>query len=280
MTYQCEHCRKSFNNFYSLRSHINGSVYKGIPGCARIGGRPIPETEHDDIIAAIADDSVADAVITNPVDIQHEICRRHQDDSILSPPNPLHNLGGEAVIMAYTGSCDYGALVSAFQQYCVWILGSRSHKFWSLFLATRHHAQDDQRQLLELVRNLFKVKQIWCADKRAVRYLLDSKPFWPLATYTYTCDLTGFRVPGLGEVKYTFVDPIFAWILQARKLCKKYELLFRYRESKSKGSGQKTWGSCVSCGEAMRQVVTPGSYPQVVTPGSHPQVVIPGSYPR
>ena len=258
MAYQCEHCHKSFQNFYSLRSHINGSTYEGIPGCARIGGRSIPGAQHDDSSAAIADDAVVDAIITNPVDIQHEICRRHQDDSILSPPHPLHNLGEKAV-MEYTGSCDYGALVSAFHQYCLWILESRSHKFWSLFLATRHHAQDDQRQLLQLVRNLFKVKQIWCADKRAVRYLLDSKPFWPLTTYTYTCDLTKFGVP---EVEYTFVDPIFAWILQARKLCRKYELLFRYRESQSKGSGEKTWGSCVSCGQAMRQVVTPGSYPR------------------
>jgi len=160
----------------------------------------------------------------------------------------------------YTGSTNYGALVSAFREYCKWVLGSRSQKFWSLYLATRHIAQDDQRHILELVRKLFNVKQIWCADKRAVRYLLASKPFWPLVTYTYTCDLTAFGVPGLGVVEYTFLDPIFMWILQARKLCKSYHLLFRPREARSKASGHKTWGSCVSCGEAMRQVNTPGRY--------------------
>ena len=264
MTYQCEYCQASFHNFYSLRSHINGSVYEGIPRCARISSCAISGAEHEDTIGAMDGDAVvdgADAVITNPVDIQHEICRRHQDDSTLAPPTPLHNLGNNADA-SYTGSTNYGALVSAFHKYCSWVLASRPHKFWSLFLATRHHPQDDQRQLLELVRNIFKVKQIWCSDKRAVRYLLDSKPFWPLVTYTYTCDLTEFRVPGLGVVTYTFLDPIFAWTVQARKLCRKYELLFRYREAHKKGTDQKTWGSCVSCGEAMRQVVTPGSNPR------------------
>ncbi len=264
MTYECEHCQATFHNFYSLRSHINGSVKDGIPRCARISDGVIDSAEHDDASAAIACDAVddgVDAVITNPVDIQHEICRRHQDDSTLAPPNPLHNLGKSAVV-SYTGSCNYGALLSAFHQYCLWVLASRPHKFWSLFLATRQLPQDEQKHLLEVVRKLFKVKQVWCTDKRAVRYVLASKPFWPVVTYTYTCDLTEFRVPGLGVVTYTFLDPIFAWILQARKLCRKYKLLFRYREANRTGSGQKTWGSCVSCGEAMRQVVTPGSYPR------------------
>ena len=255
MAYQCEYCGAPFQNYYSLRSHKNGSAVDGIPRCARIVQRAIAGGEHDG----------ADAVITTPVDLQHDICRRHQNESILGEPHPLQNLGGLS-ILGYTGSVNYGALVLAFREYCRWLLQSRSQKFWSLFLATRHLSQDDQRHILEIVRKLFKIKQIgnhhWCADKRAVRYLMSTKPFFPLVTYTYTCDLTEFRVPGLGVVKYTFLDPIFAWILQARKLCKKYELLFRYREARRKGTGEKTWGSCVSCGEAMHQVDTPGRYPR------------------
>ena len=150
----------------------------------------------------------------------------------------------------------------ALHKYCEWALNSRAHKFWSLYLTTRHLPQDDQRQILELVRKLFATQKMsrkhWCTDKRAVRYLLAKKSFWPLVTYTYTCDLTAFKVPGLGVVKYTFLDPIFAWILQARKLCKKYDLLFRYREARSQVTGEQTWGSCVSCGEVMRQVNSPG----------------------
>ena len=256
MPYECEHCRATFSNYYSLRSHVNGSVFEGIPRCARIRQRAIA----GDTGGAIpdADSAHADsAVITSPVDLQHEICRRHQDDCILGEPHPLHNLGASAVV-AYTGSHDYGALVLALHEYCGWILKSRSRKFWLLYLATRHLPQDDQRQMLELVRKLFVTKQIsnrhWCTDKRAVRYLIATKPFWPLVTYTYTCDLTAFEVPGLGIVTYTFLDPIFAWIIQARKLCKNYTLLFRYREARLKGTGQQTWGSCVSCGDAMRQV--------------------------
>lgn len=258
--YQCEHCQASFQSYYSLRSHVNGSVFEGIPRCARIANRAIAGADSAD---CLLDD--AHAVITTPVNIQHDICRRHQDDSILGDPLPLRNLGQSAVL-SYTGSTDYGALVLAFGEYCRWVLNSRSRKFWSLFLATRHLPQDDQRNILALVRKLFNAKQIgnrnWSADKRAVRYLLGRKPFWPLTTYSYTCDLTEFQVPGLGVVTYTFLDPIFAWILQARKLCQKYELLFRYREARRKGSGERTWGSCVSCGESMRKVDASGRIPR------------------
>ena len=243
--YQCEHCTAAFNNYYSLRSHVNGSVFQGIPRCALIA-QPSAEEHQEE-----------EAVITTPLVLQHEICRRHQHDSVLGDPHQL-NVGASSVV-SYTGSVDYGALVLAFRAYCQWVLESRSKKFWLLFLATRHLPQDDQKMILELVRKLYigKImdKRRWCSDKRAVRYLIATKPFWPLVTYTYTCDLTEFQVPGLGVVTYKFLDPIFAWILQARTLCKKYDLLFRYRESHSKTSGEQTWGSCVSSGEAMRQVL-------------------------
>ena len=254
--YECDHCGAAFCNFYSLRSHVNGSVFQGIPRCARKGPRV---GEHDDAAAVITtplDDAAA--VITTPLELQHEICRRHQDDSILGDPHPLQNIGTSSVL-AFTGSVDYGALVLALREYCKWLLQSRSRKFWMLYLATRHLGQDDQRDILQLVRNVFRTGSCsnWCADKRAVRYLLTSKPFWPLATYTYTCDLSAFNVPGLGVVTYTFLDPIFAWVLQARKLGKHHELQFRYRQAFKKGSEEQTWGSCVSCGEAMRQVIFP-----------------------
>ena len=278
MPYECEHCGASFDSYYSLRSHVNGSVFEGIPRCARKIEHAIGDA---DAVITTPSDTVlddADAVITTPVDLHHEICRRHQDDSILGDPHPLHNLGASAGV-SYTGSVNYGALVSAMHNYCQWVLNSRSRKFWLLYLATRHLPQDDQRQILQLVSKHFVKKQVnnrhWCADKRAVRYLLASKPFWPLATYTYTCDLTAFQVPGLGVVAYTFLDPIFAWILQARKLCKKYDLLFRYREARAKATGKQTWGSCVSCGEAMRQVHYPGKSFRLDT-----QVINSCKYPR
>ena len=272
MAYRCEYCQASFQSYYSLRSHKNGSSFEGIPRCARIVKCAIAGGDQDNY----SDNSLdgTDAVIATPVDLQHDICRRHQNESTLGEPYPLENLGVSSVL-SYTGSVNYGALVLAFRKYCRWLLKSRSQKFWSLYLATRHLPQNDQRNILEMVRKLFKVKQIgnkhWCADKRAVRYLMTTKPFWPLVTYTYTCDLTAFCVPGLGVVTYTFVDPIFAWIMQARKLCKKYELLFRYREARRKGSGERTWGSCVSCGEAMHQVDSPGRSPRYFFPGRSPR---------
>ena len=257
---------------------MNGSVFQGIPRCARKVQRAIIVEEHDDESAVIIDDAAA-AIITTPLNLQHEICRRHQDDSILSDPHPLHDIGKSSVL-AYTGSVNYGALVLALREFCKWVLKSRSRKFWLLYLATRHLPQDDQRNMLELVRKVFQAGTgaRWCADKRAVRHLLNSKPFWPLVTYTYTCDLSAFKVPGLGVVTYTFVDPIFAWILQARKLGKHHDLLFRYREARRKGTCEQTWGSCVSCGEAMRQVIFSGTICQTIPTGNSIGYFTPDKY--
>lgn len=250
--YQCEYCSASFPSYFSLRSHKNGSTKEGVPGCARLhaakNSASVDAGQHVQMQSAAV-------TITTPAFVKHEICQRHQMHAELGSPSPLTNVGCAAPTI-YTGSIDYGAIVEALRLYCLDVLNSRSVKFWKLYLATRDLPQDEQRGILRLVRKLFLggSKKGWCLDKRAVRTLLNKKPFWPLATYTYTCDLSEFNVPGLGVVTYKFVDPIFAWILQARKLCRKFHLLFRYSEAVKKSSGEQTWGSCVSCGGAMHQV--------------------------
>ena len=243
MAYVCQYCKASFVKYSSLTAHQNGRTRDGIVSCGMLQYSDVSDGDGD------TSDGVAcasPAVIRNPYDINHGICRRHQDDCTLGPPLPLQNLGTCAT-RGYSGSVDYGALVSAFANYCKWLLKSRSKKFWTLFLSIRHMHNDQQRKILGVVMSLFETRGKWCKDKRAVRYLLGRKPFWPLVTYTYTCDLSAFQVPGLGRVQYSFLDPIFAWIIQARKLCKKYKLIFRYREARR--GGEQTWGSSVSCGQ-------------------------------
>ena len=253
MAYVCQYCKASFVKYSSLTAHQNGRTRDGIVSCGMLQYSDVSDGDGD------TSDGVAcasPAVIRNPYDINHGICRRHQDDCTLGPPLPLQNLGTCAT-RGYSGSVDYGALVSAFANYCKWLLKSRSKKFWTLFLSIRHMHNDQQRKILGVVMSLFETRGKWCKDKRAVRYLLGRKPFWPLVTYTYTCDLSAFQVPGLGRVQYSFLDPIFAWIIQARKLCKKYKLIFRYREARR--GGEQTWGSSVSCGQVMRQVIIAGN---------------------
>ena len=57
--YQCEHCEAAFHSFFSLRSHQNGSVFRGLPRCARKTVR-----ERDDTSDVIVGDD--EAVITTP----------------------------------------------------------------------------------------------------------------------------------------------------------------------------------------------------------------------
>ena len=70
MPYECEHCGASFDSYYSLRSHVNGSVFEGIPRCARKIEHAIGDA---DAVITTPSDTVlddADAVITTPVNIQ------------------------------------------------------------------------------------------------------------------------------------------------------------------------------------------------------------------
>ena len=161
--YECEYCSASFHSYFSLRSHVNGGIVDGtrdgIPQCVRIGrrrhnfgGYGVANLVEDDVTSDAGSD-VEGNVITTPVDLQHDICRRHQSDSILGTPQPLRFLG----LLAsgrYTGSVNYGVLIEAFHSYCRWVLGSRLTKFWKLYLATRHLPQDDQKNILGLVHQL------------------------------------------------------------------------------------------------------------------------------
>ena len=150
MVYKCQHCNAAFSNFYSLRSHENGNRVDGTPVCQLAGKKTVRVRQDEGDVNGSSASVGADAVLTNPFDIIHGICRRHQDDSILGPPQPLSSLGLSS-LSSYTGSIDYGALVVAFGNYCRWILKSRSPKFWSLFLKTRHLPNKNQKEIMELI---------------------------------------------------------------------------------------------------------------------------------
>ena len=42
--------------------------------------------------------------------------------------------------------------------------------------------------------------------------------FWCRVTYTHTIDLSDYQLPGCTSVKFSFVDPMFAWIQRCNSL--------------------------------------------------------------
>ena len=82
MAYVCQYCNASFATYLSLRAHQNGRSRGGIVSC---GTQQTLDRYSDDSDGDISDGaaSAAPAVITNPYDIKHGICRRHQDDCTL-----------------------------------------------------------------------------------------------------------------------------------------------------------------------------------------------------
>ena len=90
MAYVCHQCKTSFQTFYSLRAHRNGHSRDGVLFCAT---RQPVDADYSDVDGDTSDSASSATRITNPFDIKHDICRRHQQDTTLGPPQPLENLG-------------------------------------------------------------------------------------------------------------------------------------------------------------------------------------------
>ena len=59
----------------------------------------------------------------------------------------------------------------------------------------------------------------WPSSSRTLHNRIDRKgEFWSNVTYSYRVDLSGYDVPGVTSVKFTFVDPLFKWIHSCNSL--------------------------------------------------------------
>lgn len=141
-----------------------------------------------------------------------------------------------------------------------WVSKRLATPCWNIFLATRSLSQKRQEMVMKVTRNscrqLRELKK-WINNKRGVRKLLAQKPFWSLVTHSITINLAGYGIPGLNTVDFSFTNPIFAWIMCARNLAKRFDLVFRYRSATLGGErdSPRVWGSGVECGDIMRKVV-------------------------
>jgi len=60
----------------------------------------------------------------------------------------------------------------------------------------------------------------WPESSRALRKLIKRKAglFWDNVLHTHTIDLSGYQLPGVTNVKFEFVDPIYVWLSRANAL--------------------------------------------------------------
>ena len=76
--------------------------------------------------------------------------------------------------------------------------------------------------------------------------------FYPRVTRVVHVDLTQYGVPQ--PIRFTFIDPVFAWTLCAQKLVKlNHELHFKFKPLFHPTTGQRLFGASVVHGEIMRK---------------------------
>ena len=100
---------------------------------------------------------------------------------------------------------------------------SCSDNFWKIFLEIHRHSTIAIDSSLQAVKKVFVPeaceKQKFPISKRALLAKMDSaRMFWPQIRHTYVVDLSRFKLPsGTTSLEFKFVDPVWAWIIAARR---------------------------------------------------------------
>ena len=96
-------------------------------------------------------------------------------------------------------------------------------KFWDTYKSVRAATVQIQDKVLSTVKDLLPKSPnsgSWPRCNRTLRQKINRKAgeFWSNVQYTHTIDLSQFNLPGVTGVKFTFVDPIFMWVLRCNAL--------------------------------------------------------------
>ena len=132
-----------------------------------------------------------------------------------------------------------------------------SKNFWELFLAMHTYTGNAIDSALNAVKRNYVLdsdaKKKFPISRRVLFAQIRSlPPFWSQVLHTYRVDLTPFarKLPsGTRYLNFTFVDPIWAWIIAARK----QQPLDLHWKPMAQRQGQKKYGPGIQYGEFFAQ---------------------------
>lgn len=146
--------------------------------------------------------------------------------------------------------------------------------FWDVFEAVHMQPTNCVDAVVSTTADLLHKKCVpvkcWPRSKRRLRSLIATKigHFWPRVSITKTIDLTQFHLPGVSQVRFSFLDPVFVWIRQAQLLVERGKrLVWKPKILRQQPSNEPMYGSGVEYGLLLKNAaasVTQGGYPALM----------------
>ena len=144
-----------------------------------------------------------------------------------------------------------------------------SENFWKIFLKLHTYSTVAIDSSLQAVKKVFvpeaREKKKFPISKRALLARMDSaRTFWSQIRHTYVVDLSQFKLPsGTTSIEFKFVDPVWAWIIAARR---QHPLEMHWKPFVQSRCNQK-YGGGIQFGKWFRTAcrsLPRGSYPMCI----------------
>ena len=128
---------------------------------------------------------------------------------------------------------------------------------WQVLQAVQYQSKVTQDKVLQAVRPLLSAKgrREWPKTRLQIDNRINKTvgSFYPRVTRHADINLNRWNIVGLEKpVRFTFIDPIFAWVRCANKLSHQHHLHFKYEELRHPDTGELLYGSSVANGLIMK----------------------------
>ena len=217
---------------------------------------PVDDTDNP-VITAPASVGLSD--VARRPERDTELCRKERSTyTIIATENVLsHQVRDVCKLQDIWGECK--ACVR--KQFCP--------SFWSFFLPIHHLPSNGIDSALRAAKSTFLTRgtatfQSFPPSKRAMMAKINTVAvqFWKLVSHAVDIDLSHFNLPsGTKSVKFRFIDPVWGWLVAARRL-DPLDLHWKSVEQQA----QNVYGGGVQFGKAFRQACDTcplGGYPML-----------------
>ena len=193
------------------------------------------------------------------------------------PVYEYHNHLVVAIDTPQTGNCDTSLTFKlhetqeAYANYCKDIGEQYCSKFWEFFSAVYLEKRITIDKVLQAARDTFicgsKERSLFGVSVRGIRATMLSKAgdFPSLIKHNVTIDLRTFGLPGIAEVKFRFINPLWGWIEAANDMLDAGQTInFKAKEMYHASTSERLYGAGVAFGDKMRWACSrtpPGGYP-------------------
>ena len=145
----------------------------------------------------------------------------------------------------------------AFLEYCEIVRKIYSDEFWLLFSAVYLERNVVIDHVLHTVKDVYvtggdKRKFASCVRQLRAASLKTAGNFCAHVLHEITIDLREFDLPGKQEVKFTFVNPLWAWVQAANDMISNgHTMHFKPKSMFHEVTGERLYGAGVAFGDAL-----------------------------